>query len=361
MPRRLALLSSLLLAGLGLAPAPAAAHPFVPILVEINELEPTRLEVSLKVDSHVTGGGAGKPWAERFGAAIPGVCRPTIETRIMQDARSATIREQFECDPARYGDARLSLRGDWVAGHELFFRFNGLKTGAKATMRKAPGPAFDLPLSEVTALVSAAPTDPQALFREYVGVGVEHILTGVDHLLFVLLLLWIVRSPRALLATVTAFTIAHSLTLALASFELVRLPAAVVDALVALSIVYLAAEAVDPHHRGPMSRRPWSVAFGFGLLHGLGFADAVSSFGLPLDQLPLALLGFNVGVEIGQLSFVGVIVLGGRVLGAIVRGRLGHDRAETVLRRAPVAVAGGLASYWFVHRAAAIFGLTGEG
>ncbi len=150
------------------------------------------------------------------------------------------------------------------------------------------------------------PAMEQSVWQEalrYCVIGVEHILLGPDHLLFVLGLLLLVNSGRSLIAAITAFTIAHSLTLALAVFGLVSLKPAPMEACIALSIVLLAREVLTG--ADTLSKRlPWMVAFGFGLLHGLGFAGALAEVGLPQDRIPMALVSFNVGVELGQLLFV---------------------------------------------------------
>lgn len=140
--------------------------------------------------------------------------------------------------------------------------------------------------------------------------GIEHILLGVDHLLFVLGLIWIVRSRWMLIKTITAFTVAHSLTLAAATFGLVGVPERPVNALIALSIVFMGVEIVKLRHGqvGLTARHPWIVAFAFGLLPGFGFATALTILGLPPGDLPLALLAFNVGVEIGQIAFVSLVL-----------------------------------------------------
>ena len=143
---------------------------------------------------------------------------------------------------------------------------------------------------------------PLMVLRAYVGLGVEHILFGVDHLLFVLCLLLLVKSLRQLLATITAFTLAHSITLAAATLGFIHVPTAPVEATIALSIVFLASELVRGEAgRGAVTRSyPWLVAFSFGLLHGLGFAGALAEVGLPQGEIPLALFAFNVGVELGS-------------------------------------------------------------
>jgi hydrogenase/urease accessory protein HupE len=145
------------------------------------------------------------------------------------------------------------------------------------------------------------------VLHQYLVLGVEHIWLGVDHLLFLLGLLLLVRGWRKLLATVTAFTLAHSLTLAAASLKLVALPISPVEICIALSVLLLAVEATRGESTATR-RWPWLVAFGFGLLHGLGFASALSEVGLPEDALALSLLGFNLGVELGQVGVVTVVV-----------------------------------------------------
>jgi hypothetical protein len=181
----------------------------------------------------------------------------------------------------------------------------------------------------------------------------EHILLGADHLLFVLALLFLVASWPRLLGTVTAFTVAHSLTLAAATLGLVRVPQAPVEAAIALSIVFVAAELVHGAAGRPAlaARRPWLVAFAFGLLHGLGFAGALREVGLPEDAIPAALAFFNVGVELGQLAFLAVVF----ALLAVAR-RLGSapDTWAVVARVArPAAYAVGIpAAFWLVERTA---------
>jgi hydrogenase/urease accessory protein HupE len=182
----------------------------------------------------------------------------------------------------------------------------------------------------------------------YLKLGVEHILLGIDHLLFVLALLLITRGTWLLVKTVTAFTVAHSITLALATLGYVHVPSAPVEAAIALSIVFVAVEIVRARE-GRISltaRLPWVVAFTFGLLHGLGFAGALSEIGLPEGHIPLALLFFNAGVEIGQLLFIGLIV----ALTAIVRlVRVQWPRWAGLA--APYAI-GSIAMFWVIERVA---------
>lgn len=193
--------------------------------------------------------------------------------------------------------------------------------------------------------------------RRYTMLGIEHILVGIDHLLFVLALLLVVGGGWRLVQTVTAFTVAHSITLGLATLGYLQLPSAPVEAAIALSIVFLCVEIVH-HQRGHRDsltyRMPWLVAFAFGLLHGLGFAGALSEIGLPPPEIPLALLFFNIGVELGQLLFVFAVLATLRVLS---RGP-GDERNPVRYRSAEVALVyaiGITASYWLIERSLDIF------
>lgn len=182
----------------------------------------------------------------------------------------------------------------------------------------------------------------------YLNLGLEHIALGVDHLLFVLGLLLIVHNRWMLVKTISAFTVAHSITLAVATFGIAHVPAAPLNAAIALSILFLGPEIVRSW-RGETSftiRHPWVVAFLFGLLHGFGFASGLAELGLPEKDIPLALLMFNVGVEIGQLAFVLVALLLARNL------RLLALTATPILERLPGYLVGTLGAFWTIQRIA---------
>jgi hydrogenase/urease accessory protein HupE len=185
--------------------------------------------------------------------------------------------------------------------------------------------------------------------KTYLGLGFEHILGGIDHLLFVLALLILVDGTRRLIWTITAFTAAHSLTLAAATLGWVHMPPAPVEASIALSIVFLASEIMHARAGRPglTYRRPWIVALLFGLLHGLGFAGALGEVGLPATAIPLALLFFNVGVEIGQICFIAA------VLAAIAALRRMQLPAGAWRWQLPVYAIGTVAAYWTIGRVAA--------
>ncbi len=191
------------------------------------------------------------------------------------------------------------------------------------------------------------------VIKVYTALGMEHILLGVDHLLFVFALLLIVNGWRRLVGTITAFTLAHSITLFAATLGYVHVAQAPVEAVIALSILFLATEIV--HNRqgkpGMAKRFPWLVAFIFGLLHGFGFAGALAEIGLPEQSIPLALLFFNVGVELGQLLFVGAVVSAAWILRRLV--------VDKTLQGGEVAASyliGGLSAFWLIERTYSFWG-----
>jgi hydrogenase/urease accessory protein HupE len=185
----------------------------------------------------------------------------------------------------------------------------------------------------------------------YLVLGIEHILLGIDHLLFVLALLLLVNGWRALILTITSFTIAHSITLAAASLGYVHVPSAPVEAVIALSILFLATElarrwqgSLSAAHTDLAARAPWLVALSFGLLHGFGFAGALSEIGLPENAIPLSLLFFNIGVEVGQLIFVACIL----ALGSLARSI--KVQGPNWLPQLTAYAIGSVAAFWLFER-----------
>lgn len=218
----------------------------------------------------------------------------------------------------------------------------------KLFWQDAPAQVHTLTAGQPAVRLYGAAEDPRGASEiawTYGVLGVEHILGGIDHLLFVLALLFLVGFNRKLVWTITAFTLAHSITLALASLGLLTLRSPPVEATIALSIVLVAAEAL--HRRETLSRRwPALVAFGFGLVHGLGFAGALEEIGLPENHLAIALLTFNLGVEAGQLAVVAIAF-------GIYRLLAGMRFAER-MRTAMLYGIGGIAAYWSIARMVAI-------
>jgi len=186
----------------------------------------------------------------------------------------------------------------------------------------------------------------------YLRLGIEHILGGVDHLLFVLALVLLVKGWRRLIGTITAFTVAHSITLAAATLGWVQMPGPPVEACIALSIALVAAELLRTHDRASLALRwPWLIAFAFGLLHGLGFAGALREIGLPQQAIPLALFFFNAGVELGQLLFIAAVLAFAALARRIAR-RLAAPPPAWTWRVPPYAI-GGVAGFWVIQRIAA--------
>ncbi|MBY8977997.1 HupE/UreJ family protein [Rhodobacteraceae bacterium NNCM2] len=199
------------------------------------------------------------------------------------------------------------------------------------------------------------PETPTTLgvLQSYFQLGFEHILEGLDHLLFVFSLIVLIRDRWRLVGAITAFTLAHSITLALASLGHISVPGPPVEAIIALSIVFLAVEILKHEDGVPRlsERAPWLVSFAFGLLHGLGFAGALAEIGLPAGEIPVALLAFNLGVEAGQLAFVSVVLVTGAALRLVLRGvEVGRSRLQLVGRALTGYAIGAIATFWLVER-----------
>jgi hydrogenase/urease accessory protein HupE len=232
--------------------------------------------------------------------------------------------------------ATLSIDGLNAVPNEVLIRVE-LSDGAQySTILRAGNTTYVIPEQATKLQVSV----------DYWLMGAIHILEGADHLLFVFALLLIVTGLMPLFKAVTAFTVAHSITLALATLGMVNMPSAPTEAIIALSIVFLAAEIV--HQRqgrlGVTERWPWLIAFIFGLFHGLGFAGALSEIGLPQHEIPLALLMFNVGVETGQLLFIVVVIS----LMTLLK-RLPLRLPREGWRLVPYSI-GGVAAFWTIDR-----------
>ncbi len=274
------------------------------------------------------------PTQNRFSVPlVPQGCRildgPHRRVVTLADVGNAVLA----CDRPLAG-TRVGYR-DIPGGGDVLLRIVPLK-GASQSYRLTPQrPSVQVAGSAVVAQV----------WRAYGTLGVHHILTGWDHLLFVIALVLLVRRGFAVAKGVTAFTVAHSLTLAAVTFGFVGLPQRPVEALIALSIVLVARELLRPAESPSLARRfPWVIAFVFGLVHGFGFAGALAAVGLPVGEMPAALLAFNLGVETGQLAVVfGVIAL----LAAL--RKLAPGYLKEVIRLAAYGI-GATASYWLVAR-----------
>lgn len=266
---------------------------------------------------------------------LPDSCHLISQPAWTQAGGAFVEHAQVGCDRAMAGEVLAVDRLD-ATMTDVLVRIESADASVRSARLTPSSPSFVVP----------AQPGPMMVIWAYVGLGVEHILTGVDHLLFVLCLMLLVREIGKLLATVTAFTLAHSITLAAATLGFVRVPAAPVEATIALSIVFLASELARGENLRSSATQsyPWLVAFSFGLLHGLGFAGALAEVGLPQREIPLALFAFNVGVELGQIAFIAAVFLVMRVF------RLLPLRKPSWSRVAAGYAIGAVAAFWVFAR-----------
>jgi hydrogenase/urease accessory protein HupE len=310
----------------------ASAHDARPAYMQVTEVAPQRYEIIWRTPVL---SGMRLPVVLRFPANTRNVTEPVL--RELSD--SLVERRIVEAGGGLTG-TRIEIVGLQATITDALVRVQMLDGSYSTTLVRPSRPWIDITTSRSSLEVAGA----------YVMHGIEHILFGYDHLLFVLALILIVRSTRVLLLTVTAFTIAHSITLSLATLGVVHVAGPPVEATIALSILLLACEIIRSEQGQPSltAKWPWLVAFSFGLLHGFGFASALSEIGLPQGDIPLALFSFNVGVEIGQLVFIAV------VFGIMGCAKLIRLPAVFAVRARPVAAyaIGIMAAYWFIERLA---------
>jgi hydrogenase/urease accessory protein HupE len=273
---------------------------------------------------------------------LPAGCTNVTPPRGSMANNAYTERWTVSCAGGLSGST-IHIAGLSATMTDVLARLERLDGTTQVTRLTPSSPSF---------VVEAAPRKLEVA-GTYLALGVEHILTGFDHLLFVLALVILVKGVRRLVATVTAFTLAHSLTLVAATLGWVHVPGRPVEAAIALSIVFVASEIIHARQGKPglTLRYPWVVALTFGLLHGLGFASALAEVGLPQQSIPIALFFFNVGVELGQLLFIAavfVLIAAGRWVARRIRLPL-PDRLWLL----PPYAIGAIASFWVLERMAA--------
>jgi hydrogenase/urease accessory protein HupE len=273
---------------------------------------------------------------------LPVGCTNLSEPRASMVNNAYSERWSVKCAGGLTGGT-INIAGLAATATDVLARLERLDGTTLVTRLTPSAPSF---------VVEAAPRALQVA-RTYLVLGVEHILGGIDHLLFVLALLILVKGTRRLIATVTAFTVAHSLTLAGATLGFVYVPGPPVEAAIALSIVFVAAEIIHARqgNAGLTERFPWVVAFTFGLLHGFGFASALNQIGLPQAAIPVALFFFNVGVEIGQLLFIASVFTVIALARQVAR-RIAVPQPAWAWRVPPYAI-GSVAAFWVIQRVAA--------
>ncbi len=329
------LVSTALLLVLALLPAawPAMAHEVRPALLQLTEVEGDRFALLWRLPAR----------GERvlsLEPRMPANCQALGVPELHRDGARVEQRRELLCKGGLAGE-EIVIEGLQRLRTDVLIRVDYLNGGTE-TLRATP--------SSPTVIL-AGRRDLLRVSSAYLLLGIEHILLGIDHLLFVGALLLLVSGWRRLVATVTAFTLAHSLTLAGATLGLITAPPALIEALIALSIVFVAAEVIHLHQgkNSLSANRPWLIAFAFGLLHGFGFAGALSAVGLPPEAIPAALLFFNLGVEAGQLLFITALILIARAL-TLLQGEW-----PNWLRPGIAYGIGTLAAFWTTERIAAIW------
>ena len=309
--------------------AAAHAHEIRPAYLNLKETAPGQYDVMWRTPVL---SGIPLPLVLQMPEGVRNLRAP--QTDELTDSR--VERRSIDAGPAGLEGRRIDFPGLQLTITDVLVRVEGLD-GAHWTELVHPSrPYIEIP----------APRGALATATAFLTQGIEHILFGADHLLFVLGLLLIVRSPWMLVKTISAFTVAHSITLAAATLGYASIPAPPLNASIALSILFLGPEIVRSW-RGDTSfsiRNPWVVAFAFGLLHGFGFASGLTAIGLPRGDIPLAILTFNIGVEIGQLAFVALMLLLVRAFKVI------DMRWPVWVEWAPAYVVGSLGAFWTIDR-----------
>jgi len=306
----------------------ASAHEIRPAYLEITEISPHHFRIF---------------WKQPTMGEISIPLKPHIGDWLVDSAAVTTFSENYLIKQWDLQTGQQILNGQLVfiegldkTMTDVLVNIHFMDGDAITRLLKPDGKSFEIQQSQHSSIPIAA----------YLQLGMTHILFGVDHLLFVLGLLLLVKGTKRLIKTITAFTIAHSITLALATLHLVQVQQAAAEATIALSMVFLALELIR-HYQGRDGltyRYPWVVAFVFGLLHGFGFAGALAEVGLPSASIPIALFLFNAGVELGQLIFVTA------ALAVIWASRKWGPKFPGWTRFIAPYFIGSLASFWLIER-----------
>lgn len=322
------LFAVLMLAVLGGASV-AHAHESRPAYLEIEEVRPGQYDVVWRTPVLA---GARLPVVLRLPEGVRNLREPVVQKL----ADSLLERRWIDAGPEGLAGQRIEFPGLQLTITDAVARVKLLDGRSWMAIARPSQPWVEI----------AATRGSLATALDFIRQGLAHILSGPDHLLFVFALLLIVRAPSTLVKTITAFTVAHSLTLAAATLGYVDPPGPPIEASIAASILFLGPEILRAREGGTSFtiRKPWIVAFVFGLLHGFGFASALSAAGLPPGDVPLALVTFNVGVEIGQLAFVASVLA---LAWGVRRLGLHWPRPIEIL---PAYVVGGLGAFWMIQR-----------
>jgi hydrogenase/urease accessory protein HupE len=316
------------------APDHASAHPLAPSVLSFEHHADGTVTMRWRAPVK-------RPTGQSLRPRIPETCEQLGPSTVRKTEDEIAIVETTEirCDPPNMLGAVVGVDG-----------FEDSSVTVVVRIARSGGDVHHAILDRSTPeLTVVAQVDESHSFFEYLMLGVGHLLTGWDHLTFVLGLLVLFGWHRRLIAAVTAFTVGHSLTLALSVLGIVSLPAALVEASIALTIVVLALE-IQSGKQGPVWKHPWILPGALGLLHGLGFASVLFDAGLPSKEIPLALLGFNLGLEVAQLGVIAVAWMSFKAIGSALPSTWRSSRTI------PAYLIGSLAAFWLIERVFAAFG-----
>lgn len=328
-----ALVSVLILFGMA---ASSQAHELQPGYLELRLIDKDLYSVTWKVPAT-----RGRPMA--MTPTLPENCNPPSPGQLAWDGSAYVARWNAHC-PGGLEGGLIQIKGLDKTSTDVLVRFD-FADGANEAHRLTPdNPSFTVPTQP----------NPFEVTRTYTILGIQHILEGVDHLLFVACLMLVAGISRKLVITITGFTIAHSVTLALATLDIVRIPVPPIEAAIALSIVFLATEIARRKPNSLTYKYPVAVSASFGLLHGFGFAAVLNQIGLPKSDVSLALLFFNIGVELGQLLFIASLIVVYKLLIYTIKALSNNFVIAFAKFETPAAyVIGILACYWTLQRIAA--------
>jgi hydrogenase/urease accessory protein HupE len=313
-----------------------SAHEVRPAYLELHQTTADTYDVLWKVP------GLGKDMRLGLYVELPDNCTILGNPRTSMMNQAFTERWTIKCEGGLSGKL-IRIDGLSATTTDVLVRLELMDGSTQVTRLTPASPSF----------VVATPAGAMGVARTYTVLGIEHILSGIDHLLFVLALIIITGGGWKLVKTVTAFTVSHTITLTLATLGFIHIPTKPVEAIIALSIVFVAAEILRSRAGKPSftQRAPWVVAFAFGLMHGLGFASGLSNAGLPDAHIPTALLFFSIGVETGHFLFIGFVLLLTAILNrAIAKLKPIFKQRMSIIQLVPPYIIGSVAMFWVIQR-----------
>ncbi|MGI9275190.1 MAG: HupE/UreJ family protein [Endozoicomonas sp.] len=304
-----------------------SAHPLAPTLWAMNEQSPGVFLVTWKSSLKPIPGLELTP-------VFPEKCQATSVPVGSREGTGSLLQWTMKCQPVLAINDSFSVSGLDSSPAGVLFRLRTLDGRSAHRMLNSAAPDYTIE-EELSAW---------GVMKNYINTGIGHLLGGIDHVLFVIALTLLVGWNRRLFWTVTLFTLGHSVTLSLTALGYVRFPVSLVESIIALSIVMAAVEIVRRDRSSLFQRRPWLMSGGFGLLHGMGFAGALSEVGLPANDIPLALAAFNIGIELGQLAVICLFALAWKTLAKL------RAQWPEYVRTLPAYALGTLAAFWFWQR-----------